>query len=121
MKPLDSMDIVTFIIGYQKLWNNTTATLKIAGEKKEPLAPLTDDGNPLKLICTSLVVQYHLKTSMNKKTIRTLLYIRYILIMSLLHLQISRPTQRCTTLSLTRGPTHLFYKFPAAILNTTSI
>lgn len=44
MKPLDSMDLVTFIVGYQKLWNCTTAKLTIKGDKQEPLAPLTDHG-----------------------------------------------------------------------------
>ncbi|XP_031554978.1 uncharacterized protein LOC116291888 [Actinia tenebrosa] len=47
MKPLDSMDLVTFIVGYQKLWNCTIAKLTIKGEKQEPLAPLTDHDIPL--------------------------------------------------------------------------
>lgn len=44
MKPLDSMDLVTFIVGYQKLWKKQPAKLKILGDTKEPLAPLTDNG-----------------------------------------------------------------------------
>ena len=44
MKPLDSMDLVTFIIGYQKLWKKSVAKLRIAGDTQEPLAPLTDKG-----------------------------------------------------------------------------
>jgi len=44
MKPLDSMDLVTFIVGYQRLWKKHPAKLKILGDTKEPLAPLSDNG-----------------------------------------------------------------------------